>query len=147
MPRPDLAGIHHLKIPVTDLRRSLPWYEQVFGYTVVLEVTDDDGVVRGVGGEIPGLAGTKLALRQNPTLAAAMTGFDPVAFAVEDQAAVRAWAEHLDRLGIAHTPLIEGKTGWLIALTDPDGINLVIYSWTAPAESGSRATTASAAQS
>lgn len=140
MARPDLAGIHHLKIPVTDLGRSLRWYERVFGYTVVFEVADDDGVVRGVAGEIPGLAGTKLALRQNPALAAATAGFDPIAFAVADEAAVRAWAEHLDRLEVGHTPLIEGKTGWLLAVTDPDGLRLVIYSWAAPAGSGTSET-------
>ena len=29
---PVLAGIHHLKLPVTDLARSLEWYRSCLGY-------------------------------------------------------------------------------------------------------------------
>ena len=32
MNRPGLAGIHHVKIPVTDLSRSRDWYARVFGF-------------------------------------------------------------------------------------------------------------------
>ena len=31
---PPLAGIHHLKLPVTDLARSLEWYRSRLGYQV-----------------------------------------------------------------------------------------------------------------
>jgi catechol 2,3-dioxygenase-like lactoylglutathione lyase family enzyme len=31
---PVLAGIHHLKLPVTDLARSRDWYESRLGYEV-----------------------------------------------------------------------------------------------------------------
>jgi catechol 2,3-dioxygenase-like lactoylglutathione lyase family enzyme len=47
------TGIHHLKLPVSDLARSREWYEPVLGYTVEREFPDDDGVVRGVAGGCP----------------------------------------------------------------------------------------------
>ena len=31
---PALAGIHHVKLPVTDLARSREWYESRLGYQV-----------------------------------------------------------------------------------------------------------------
>ena len=72
---PELAGIHHVKLPVHDVQRSLAWYERVFGLKVELEFKDDEGVVQGLVGQLPGL-NTLLAFRQNPELAEALTGFD-----------------------------------------------------------------------
>ena len=34
---PRLAGIHHLKVHVTDVRRSALWYQRVLGYRPVME--------------------------------------------------------------------------------------------------------------
>jgi catechol 2,3-dioxygenase-like lactoylglutathione lyase family enzyme len=48
------TGIHHVKLPVSDLARSREWYERVLAFTVEREFPDDDGVVRGVGGRLPG---------------------------------------------------------------------------------------------
>ncbi len=48
MSQPKLAGIHHLKIPVTDLTRSIAWYEKVFRPRVTWEFPEADGVCRGV---------------------------------------------------------------------------------------------------
>lgn len=52
---PGLDGIHHIKIPVTDLHRSLDWYSRVFGYQTTLVFPEADGVNRGAGGSVPGL--------------------------------------------------------------------------------------------
>jgi catechol 2,3-dioxygenase-like lactoylglutathione lyase family enzyme len=45
-----VTGIHHIKLPVSDLARSREWFERVLAYTVDWEFPDDDGIVRGVGG-------------------------------------------------------------------------------------------------
>src|SRR5690348_4158693 len=37
---PVLAGIHHLKLPVTDLARSLEWYRSRLGYQVHIEFVE-----------------------------------------------------------------------------------------------------------
>ncbi|WP_431676595.1 VOC family protein [Kitasatospora sp. KL5] len=129
MPAPSLAGIHHVKIPVTDLPRSRAWYEQVFGFRVAMEFPDADGTVRGVVGELPGLGRTLLALRENPQAAAGCRGFDPLGLAVDGRADVEAWAAHLDTLGIAHSPVIEASIGWLLVFGDPDGLELHLYTW------------------
>ncbi|GAA2050154.1 VOC family protein [Catenulispora yoronensis] len=131
MNRPILAGVHHVKIPVTDLARSVDWYGRVFGFAVTMEFPDSDGVVRGVAGEVPGLGDTLLTLRVNPAAAEGCRGFDPVSFAVADQAAVQSWADHLDTAGVEHSPVIEASIGWLLVFDDPDGIQVHLYSWTA----------------
>ena len=44
---PALEGIHHLKLPVSDLERSLAWYQERLGYEVMHEFVED-GVRMGV---------------------------------------------------------------------------------------------------
>lgn len=129
MSRPALAGVHHVKLPITDLQRSTDWYGEVFGFRVTMEFPGTDGVAQGVAGDVPGLGATTLALRVNPTVVRSCRGFDPVSFAVDDRADVEAWATHLDSLGIAHSPVIEASVGWLLAFEDPDGLQLHLYSW------------------
>jgi catechol 2,3-dioxygenase-like lactoylglutathione lyase family enzyme len=126
---PVLDGIHHLKIPVSDLATSRRWYERVLGLAVEREFKDEhDGVVRGVAGDVPGLGNLGLALREQPDAAKGFSGFDPIAFAVADRGAIEAWVEHLDDEGIEHSPVIEAQIGWIVAFHDPDGLELRLYS-------------------
>ena len=131
MSHPPLSGIHHVKIPVTDLAAATAWYRQVFGFAVTMEFPEEDGVVRGVAGTVHGLGRTLLALRVNHQAAHGCQGFDPVSFAVDDRADIERWIAHLDTLGIAHSPIIDASIGWLLVFTSPDGLDLHLYSWAA----------------
>lgn len=131
MSRPPLAGIRHLKVPVTDLARSRSWYERVFGLRVTLEFADDDGVVRGLAGDLPGLGDIQVALRVNPDAARGCRDFDPFHFGVRDRDDIQAWASYLDTLGVEHSPVIEATVGWLLVFHDPDGMEIHLYSWAA----------------
>jgi catechol 2,3-dioxygenase-like lactoylglutathione lyase family enzyme len=126
---PTLVGFHHIKIPVADVEKSLDWYQRVLGLQVAIEFVEA-GIRQGVALRDPD--GTlMLALRQDPDHAGALTGFDPVAFAVPDVAALRDWVTHLDELGITHDPLAQGTVGWLVGgVTDPDGIEVRLYTVT-----------------
>lgn len=126
--RAVLDGIHHVKIPVSDLARSREWYERVLGYEVTMEFRDDDGVVRGLGGNPPGLGDTGLALREAPEKASAMSGWDPIAFGVSGREEIDRWVEQLDAEGVEHTPVIRASIGWIVAFHDPDGTELRLYS-------------------
>ncbi|MPY80779.1 MAG: hypothetical protein GEV04_20525, partial [Actinophytocola sp.] len=91
--RPQLDNVHHLKIPVTDLSRSVDWYGKVFGYRTRWEFPDEHGVLQGVGGEVPGL-GCTLAFRVNPLAAEGCRNFDPISFGVRDREHIEEWAAH-----------------------------------------------------
>jgi catechol 2,3-dioxygenase-like lactoylglutathione lyase family enzyme len=121
----EILGLHHIKVPVTDLDRSRAWYQRVFELEPMLEFPDADGVVRGVA--FQPLNGFCLALREHPTVARAMAGFDPFAILLGDQPDVQHWADRLDTLGIEHSPIIQATTGWLLAFHDPDGLELLLY--------------------
>ena len=58
---PILAGIHHLKLPVTDLARSLEWYRSRLGYQLQIEFVEQ-GTLMGCAMTHPA-GGPDLALR------------------------------------------------------------------------------------
>ncbi|HLL66960.1 MAG TPA: VOC family protein [Micromonosporaceae bacterium] len=122
-----IVGIHHVKFPVTDLERSLRWHEAVFGLQITHEWPDENGKIRGVAGFMPGPAKVQVALRENSGIAKGIAGFDPVSFALLDRPAIEAWAEHLDRLGIEHSPVITASIGYLLIFHDPDGTAIHLY--------------------
>jgi catechol 2,3-dioxygenase-like lactoylglutathione lyase family enzyme len=121
----EILGLHHIKVPVTDLARSRAWYQRVLELEPMLEFPDADGGVAGVAYQPKN--GFCLSLREHPTLARAMAGFDPFAILVRGQPDVQHWADRLDTLGIQHSPIIQATTGWLLAFHDPDGLELLFY--------------------
>lgn len=139
MSKPAITGLHHVKFPVSDLATGLAWFERVFGFRTALEFEDDDGVVRGVAGSVPGLAGAEVALRQTPEYAKGFAGFDPICFAIADRSAAEAWASWLDELGIDHSPVVDTPFGSILSLNTPDGIEIRLYSFP---KAGSRPETA-----
>ncbi|TDV46849.1 VOC family protein [Actinophytocola oryzae] len=126
-----ITGIHHVKFPVRDIATSIDWYERVFGFTFELEFPDEDGVVRGVAGTIPGLGDAGIALRENPRAAEGFAGFDPVSFGIADREAAEAWVIRLDELGVEHSPVINASIGWIVSFHDPDGTEIRLYSFAA----------------
>lgn len=123
----ELRGVYAVKLPVRDLAESRAWYERVLGLTVELEFPDSDGVVRGVSGHLPGAATTWLALRESPAHAEGVTGFNLVNLAVADRETLERWSNRLDELGVARSPIIDASIGWIVVFSDPNGIEIHLY--------------------
>jgi quinol monooxygenase YgiN/catechol 2,3-dioxygenase-like lactoylglutathione lyase family enzyme len=125
---PPYEGIHHLQLPVSDLDRSAAWYGEVLGARRRDEVDHkpSDGPLFALGLAVPGL-GVGLELRLNPTATAGMAGCGPLALAVDDRAGLEPWVEHLDSIGVEHSPILVGIIGWVLVVPDPDGLKLRFY--------------------
>lgn len=121
----SLAGVHHLKLPVSDVERSRRWYVDALGFEPDLEFVED-GVLRGVSLDHP-VAHLRLALREDPARAAAVAGFDLVALAVGTRADLEAVAARAGAAGPPVGAVVEGREGWACDLTDPDGIVVRLY--------------------
>jgi catechol 2,3-dioxygenase-like lactoylglutathione lyase family enzyme len=122
----EILGLHHIKIPVSDLVRSRAWYERVFDLAPIMEFRDDeDGVVRGVVYRAKG--GLALSLRENRPAALGIAGFDPFAIMLRGRADIEHWVARLDDLGVSHSEIIEATIGHILTFNDPDGLQLRFY--------------------
>jgi catechol 2,3-dioxygenase-like lactoylglutathione lyase family enzyme len=126
MTAPRLDGIHHIKIPVTDLVRSRDWYVSRLGYQVDI-VFVEDGSEMGLAMSHPN-GGPPLALRLNPHRSAGIGDFDFFAVGVPDKSALTALAERLTDLGESHAGVHYATIGWILpSLHDPDGHEVRFY--------------------
>jgi catechol 2,3-dioxygenase-like lactoylglutathione lyase family enzyme len=123
MSAPALLGLHHFKLPVSDLDASIDWYGRVFGaqYLPQFDHVDSGGVRYAVILDVPGLP-APVELRWAPQAAGAIRGYDPIDLAVNSVEALHEWIDHLDRLSVDHSPVITGGAGHLMVLADPDRI-------------------------
>lgn len=126
--RPRVAGIHHLKIAVTDLPTSLKWYSTALAAERIAELDHvmPDGTLFAYIIEIPGVD-PRLELRLAPKFAAGQKGFDPIVFLVDTLADLEAWARYLDVCGIENSGVLRGLLGWLLVCRDPDGLSVRFY--------------------
>lgn len=123
---PALAGVHHLKLPVTDLARSREWYRSRLGYELQIEFVEQ-GRVMGYGLSHPN-GGPMLGLRLNPERARAAAGFDYFAIGVPDKEAIDQLAARLTGLGEQHAGVRWASIGWILPmLHDPDGHEVRFY--------------------
>jgi catechol 2,3-dioxygenase-like lactoylglutathione lyase family enzyme len=122
----EILGLHHVKIPVSDLVRSRAWYEGVFDLEPIMEFRDDeDGVVRGV--VYRALGDLVLSLRENGPAATGFAGFDPFAIMLRGRPDIEHWIGRLNDLGVSHSEIIEATIGYIVTFDDPDGLQLRFY--------------------
>ena len=123
---PVLAGVHHLKLPVTDLARSREWYGSRLGYQLLAEFIEQ-GRLMGYALAHPN-GGPTLALRLDPDRARAAAGFDYFAIGVPDREAIDQLADRLTALGERHAGVHWASVGWILPdLHDPDGHEVRFY--------------------
>lgn len=122
-----LNGVHHIKLPVSDVARSRDWYQRVLGFETVIEFVED-GVVAGVALQRVGCQ-PQIALRHDPERAQALSGFDAVALLVPSRDDAQRWSDKLDDLGEPHGGVVRGHAGGavVVGLHDPDGIEIRLY--------------------
>jgi glyoxylase I family protein len=125
-----IAGWAHVTLSVRDHGRSIRWYEAVLGFKPTATETTRQWI-RTLCVH-PG-SGTILVLHQNlscngRTFDERQPGLDHLALSVPGQAALEAWQQRLDSLGVTCTPIAEtGRGGLAVNLRDPDGIALELF--------------------
>ncbi len=125
---PGFPAIAHVAVTVTDLGRSRPWYEQLFGAAPVLD--EDTGpfhhVVWAVGG------GTLFGIHQHtqPESGAyteLAPGLDHVGFGCANRAELETWEARLNELGITNGGVVDAHYGSGLSFRDPDNIALEFF--------------------
>lgn len=123
---PVLDGVHHMKLPVSDIDKSYAWYHEHLGYEAKMKFVEG-GVLMGVAMGHPS-GGPSLALRVDPDRAACASGFDFFAIGVPGKEAIDALAAHLTEEGVAHDGVFRTPVGWVLSgIHDPNGIDVRFY--------------------
>ena len=125
---PGLTSIHHVAITVTDLGRSVPWYQETLGLTTLMEGPHPDGTGHYVLLGDPAFA-VLVGLHSHPTnagerFAEARTGLDHVGFGVADHDELEAWERRLAELGVPHSPVDDQDLYSVVVFRDPDDVQL-----------------------
>ncbi len=121
---PALVGVHHVRLPVSDILRSRDWYLDVLGFEPVLDVEEEDALI-GVVLQHP--CGITMGLHLDLRRADALSDFAAVALCVGDRDELEGWCCHLDSLSLEHSPVIEGHIGYAVQVPDPDGILIELH--------------------
>jgi catechol 2,3-dioxygenase-like lactoylglutathione lyase family enzyme len=121
---PAVVGLHHVRLPVSDVMRSRDRYTDVFGFEPLLSVEEEDHVVGVVVSHRNGLT---LGLHYAPPLAYALDGFSPVGLSVGAVDGLTRWCTRLDALGVSHSAPAEGHLGWYVEVPDPDGLIIELH--------------------
>jgi catechol-2,3-dioxygenase len=124
---PQFPTITHVALTVSDLTRSIPWYQQLFDADPVLD--EDTGPFRHV---VWALGSTLVGLHQFPdgrpgVFDERSVGLDHLAFACADRDELDAWADRLHELGIAHGGVVDAGYGSGLSFRDPDNIALEFF--------------------
>jgi catechol 2,3-dioxygenase-like lactoylglutathione lyase family enzyme len=123
-----MTGIRHVKIPVTDLPRSVSWYAKLMGLVPLREFVEL-GALRGVALRSPeGKFAIALRERQFCTGQPSLAGFDPIALGMSSREALAEFAARCDELGIEHSPIQDrGPDEAVVDVPDPDGMVLRFF--------------------
>lgn len=128
----NTSTVHHVRLTVTDIERSRRFYDEVFGWPVMLEVPEGaDAETREklwflFGGVIYRTGDLLVGLRPvaDDRFDENRAGLDHVAFLVQSRDELDSAAAHLDDLGIAHEPIKDIGISHILEFRDPDNIAL-----------------------
>ena len=128
---PEIRGVHHVSLTVTDMEASAQWYGRLFDMQPVMEVGEANSDHRFVVLAAP--SGLMIGLHQfesTPTgdrFNEFRVGMDHVGFTCTSRSEVEAWQAKLDQLGIAHSGITDAPYGHVLVFRDPDNIQLEMF--------------------
>lgn len=124
---PAFPTITHVALTVSDLSRSVPFYEQLFDAKPVLD--EDTGPFRHV---VWSIGSTLVGLHQFPdarpgTFDERQAGLDHLAFSCANRGELEQWEARLSELGITHGGIVDAGYGSGLSFRDPDNIALEFF--------------------
>jgi glyoxylase I family protein len=123
----EFPTINHVALTVSDLERSVPWYQQLFDAEPVLD--EDTGPFRHV---VWSVGSTLVGLHQFPdgrseTFDERRVGLDHLSFACANRTELERWEARLDAMHVGHGGIVDAGYGSGLSFRDPDNIALEFF--------------------
>lgn len=123
---PPFPGVTHFAVTVSDLDRSVAWYETLFGAPPLF--VGDEATYRFAVWFEP-----MFALHEHHDRSGQgpfdehRLGLDHIAFGCSNRDELKAWLRRLDELGISHGEIVDALYGSGLSFRDPDNIQLEFF--------------------
>ena len=120
-PVPAVLSIRQVKIPVTDLRRSVEWYTSLLGLKLLRKFVEDGELAGAVLSHPAGFV-ISVRLRSLVPGAPSFAGFDLFSLGVASRDELDLLLSRAIELGAAHGEIVDrGIDGLHLDIADPDG--------------------------
>jgi len=131
--------LHHIALTVTDLAKSVPWYEKLFAIRYESDAPHEGGMGKLLTDDDWRLV---IVLHRHDRnwgekFAETRTGLDHVGFMVNSRSELEAWQDSLEESGVkraeaadrplTQSPIADTDYGSILVFRDPDNIQLEIY--------------------
>ncbi|MGO9029548.1 MAG: VOC family protein [Acidimicrobiales bacterium] len=120
----SITGLHHVRLPVSNITASAEWYVATFGFEVILYEEEE---TRPVGAVLRHPSGVIVGLHLNRARSLALKEFSILGLAVASRDDLEQWILRLDDLDTGHGSVLRGHVGWYVEVPDPDGIVVQLH--------------------
>jgi glyoxylase I family protein len=117
---------NHFALTVSDLERSIAWYERLFGLPPVV-VIDEASYRAAIWFEPVFAIHEHQHTHEGDTFDEYRLGLDHIAFGCTSRDELESWPARLDELGITHGGIVDAFYGSGLAFRDPDNIQLEFF--------------------
>lgn len=114
------SGVNHFALSVSDLDVSQRFYTDVLGFLAVLDVGNARVMMHKSNSFTIGLV--KHPEGRSEPFTELNAGLDHIGLAAADRDELVVWQEHLEKLGVPHTPIQDMPLGHHLNFRDPDNI-------------------------
>ena len=125
----EFPTISHVALTVSDLNRSVPWYQALFDSDPVVD--ENTGAFRRVVWMLGGHTLVGLTQFASPSSSEAFTevrpGLDHLAFACANRIELEQWEARLGELGVENGGIVDAPYGSGLSFRDPDNIALEFF--------------------
>jgi catechol-2,3-dioxygenase len=126
---PDINGISHIDLTVSNCDRSAAWWQDVLGFMLVHRTRSETFETRslvhpsGVGITVM----THDSTQETDAFDERRVGLDHLAFRVADRDELQRWVTHLEAESVPHSGIIDIGYGPTLVFRDPDNIQLELF--------------------
>ena len=122
----SFPAFNHYALTVSNLQRSIGWYERLFGSPPVA-VMDEDSFQATIWFEPMFAIHANRQPLEGDVFDEFRIGLDHIAFGCTSREELESWPARLDALGIEHGEILDRSYGAGLAFRDPDNIQLEFF--------------------